>query len=136
MKLRFYFPVFLVGLFFSLQASAQLNLQSEGSDALTLMEFEHTEYDLGTIKAGEVVKGTFKFKNIGKADLLIENVKPSCVCTTLEYPEEPLKPGQSGEIYAEIETDDKHGDQVKYFTVIYNGNPPVERVKLIFSIEE
>ena len=136
MKLRFYFPMLIACLLFSLQATAQLNLHSESSDELTLMEFEHSEYDLGVIKAGEIVKGTFKFKNIGKSDLLIEHVKPSCVCTTLEFPEDAIKPGETGEIYAEIDTKDKEGEQIKYFTVIYNGNPPVERVKLIFIVEE
>ena len=136
MKSRFYLPVFFFCLLFSVQAKAQLNLQSEGSNELTLMEFEHSTYDLGVLKAGEVAEGRFKFTNIGKADLVIENVKPSCACTTLEFPEDPIKPGESGEIYAEIDTEDKEGEQIKYFTVIYNGNPPVERVKLIFTVEE
>jgi hypothetical protein len=138
MKIRFYLSALVACLFFASSVNAQavlkLNGSSGSSDDLTLIEFEHSEYNLGTLKAGEVAKGTFKFKNIGDADLLIENVKPSCSCTTLEYPEETIKPGGTGTIYAEIDTSDKEGEQIKYFTVIYNGNPPVERVKLVFKV--
>ena len=139
MKIRLYLTTFLAVFMLAstVQAQAVLNLNgSSGStDELTLIEFEQSTYDLGTVKQGEMVKGSFKFKNIGKGDLLIDNVKPSCVCATLKYPEEAIKPGESGEIYVEIDTTDKEGEQVKYFTVIYNGNPPVERVKLIFTME-
>ena len=137
--MRLYLTAFFAILLLASSAHAQAVLNLNGSepsgDELTLIEFEQSTYEMGTIKQGEVVKGTFKFKNIGNGDLLIENVKPSCVCTTLEYPEEALKPGETGEIYAEIDTSDKEGEQVKYFTVIYNGNPPIERVKLTFTVE-
>jgi hypothetical protein len=127
----------LLFVFLGLTAQAQGTLQlgnSQDNPDPTMIEFEQTEYDLGTIKAGEIVKSTFKFKNIGDADLYIDNVKPSCACTALEFPKTAIKPGATGEIYAEIDTEDKEGDQVKYFSVMYNGNPPVERVKLIFKV--
>ncbi|MEM1000741.1 MAG: DUF1573 domain-containing protein [Bacteroidota bacterium] len=138
MNIRVYFGLFCAFLLLAVAVPAQPVLQLNGggtSDELTLLEFEQSTYDLGTVKQGEVVKGSYKFKNIGKADLLIENVKPSCVCATLEFPEDVIPPGKGGEIYAEIDTSDKEGEQVKYFTVIYNGNPPVERVKLVFVVE-
>lgn len=139
MKIRFYLSALFACLMFASTVNAQavlkLNGSSESTDDLTLIEFEKETYDLGTLQAGEIAKGTFVFKNVGDGDLLIENVKPSCACATLEYPEEIIKPGGTGEIYAEIDTSDKEGEQIKYFTVIYNGNPPVERVKLIFTVE-
>lgn len=117
------------------QAQGVLNIGAGDEEPdPTMIQFEHEEYDLGTLTAGEIAKGTFTFTNIGDADLIIDNVKPSCECTTLKFPKEPIKPGQSGEIYAEIDTADKEGDQVKYFAVLYNGNPPVERVKLTFKV--
>jgi hypothetical protein len=139
MKIRFYFSALFVCLLLASSVQAQAVLKLNGSsgqtDDLTLIEFEKETYDLGTFQAGEFVKGSFVFKNIGDGDLLIENVKPSCACATLEYPEDVIKPGGTGIIYAEIDTADKEGEQIKYFTVIYNGNPPVERVKLIFTVE-
>lgn len=116
-------------------AQATLNL-SGGSDPEdpTMIAFEKTEYDLGTFKAGEVVHAVFKFKNAGDANLVIEMVKPSCTCTKLEWTQGVIKPGGGGEVVADIDTAEKEGEQTKYFTVIYNGNPPVERVTLKFLV--
>ncbi|HEX2898301.1 MAG TPA: DUF1573 domain-containing protein [Bacteroidia bacterium] len=100
----------------------------------TVIEFEKSEYHLGTFKAGDPVKAVFKFKNAGDADLIIDTVKPSCSCTALDWTTTPIKPGASGEIKAEIDTADREGDQEKSFAVVYNGNPPVERVILKFTV--
>jgi Protein of unknown function (DUF1573) len=119
-------------------ASAQGGVFNSGSSDdpadPTIIAFEKTTYDLGTYKAGEFVKAVFKFKNVGDADLIIDTVKPSCKCSVLKWTETTIKPGGSGEVSAEIDTADKEGPQVKYFTVIYNGNPPVERVTLNFTV--
>lgn len=117
-------------------ASAQVLNTGGGDDPAdpTIIEFEKTEYDLGTFKAGEIVKAVFKFKNVGDADLIIDTVKPSCKCSVLKWTEATVKPGGTGEVSAEIDTADKEGEQVKYFTVLYNGNPPVERVTLKFMV--
>lgn len=100
----------------------------------TVIEFEKTSLDLGTFKAGDMVNVTYKFKNAGDADLILDFVKPSCSCAKLTYPEKPIKPGGTGEISATIDTADKEGHQEKYFTVMYNGNPPVERLTLTFEV--
>jgi hypothetical protein len=118
----------------SLAASAQLNLSSSETAEETMIAFDQTEYNLGTFTTGDTVKAVFRFKNVGHAPLLIEHVKPSCVCTQLEFPEKPIAPGAYGEIQAAIDTEEKEGEQTKYFSVIYNGNPPVERVTLRFVV--
>jgi hypothetical protein len=100
----------------------------------TVIEFEKLEYDLGTFKAGEPVKAHFTFKNAGDADLIVETVKPSCSCTALTWTEKPIKPGGTGVIDAEIDTADMEGEKEKSFAVMYNGNPPVERVVLKFTV--
>ena len=41
------------------------------------IQFEETVYDWGTVYQNEKVPHVFKFKNVGKADLVIENVKSS-----------------------------------------------------------
>ena len=107
----------------------------EPLDATTIA-FEQTEYDLGTFVAGDTVHAVFKFKNTGESDLLIDAVKASCPCARLTYPEGIIKPQGTGEVQAAIDTADKAGDQVKYFTVLYNGNPPVERVALRFVVTQ
>lgn len=64
-----------------------------------VLEFESTEFDFGTIAQGEMVSYTFKFKNTGKSDLLLNNVKPTCGCTVpKDWPKHPIAPGESSEI--------------------------------------
>jgi hypothetical protein len=124
-------------LLFGLPAFAQGLLNTGGGDDPadpTIIEFEKAEYDLGTYKAGESVKIVVPFKNAGDADLIIDNVKPSCACTVLEWTTTPLKPGGKGEIRAEIDTADMEGEKEKSFAVLYNGNPPVERVNIKFKV--
>ena len=41
------------------------------------IQFEETVYDWGTVYQNDKVPHVFKFKNVGKADLVIENVKSS-----------------------------------------------------------
>ncbi len=53
--------------------------------------FEVTEHDFGTMKQGSDVSFDFIYKNTGKSDLIIQNVKKSCGCTTPEWSKAPLK---------------------------------------------
>ena len=128
--------VSLIGLG-TLQAQG-LNLQVEPkSDEGAMIEFEKTDYDLGDFTQGEEITIDIPFKSVGSEDLEVEHVKPSCSCSELTWTEKPLASGQSGNIHAQIATDEMEvGEKTKYFTVIYNGNPGVERVKVRFVLQE
>lgn len=115
-------------------AFAQLNLLTESEVEGPAISFEQTEFQLGDFEEGELVEFTFHFTSSGSEELVVEHVKPSCACSTLEWTEDPVAPGESGEIRAAIDTKGKSGEQTKYFTVIYNGNPGVERLKVHFNI--
>ncbi len=68
-----------------------------------------TMVDLGQMNEGDRKKVVFRFKNIGKSDLVIMEVKPSCGCTIADYPKQPFKPGETGEITAEFNSKGKQG---------------------------
>jgi len=138
---RIQFAVFLLALLFCAPLGAQtlgsgeLNLStSKGEPAI---EFENSTVELGTYKKGDVVTLDITFKSSGGEDLEVEHVKPSCSCSDLTWTETALAPGESGTIHAEIDTKDMEaGEKTKYFTVIYNGNPGVERVTVKFDLKE
>ncbi|HRD39901.1 MAG TPA: DUF1573 domain-containing protein, partial [Bacteroidia bacterium] len=73
---------------------------ASGEDKGTLPEikFEEEEHDFGRITQGEKVSYAFKFKNIGKGNLIIASAAGSCGCTVPEFPKEPVLPGQEGKI--------------------------------------
>jgi hypothetical protein len=92
-------------------------------DKLPKIEFEKDFHDFGKIIQGEKVTFAFKFKNTGKAMLLISNVSTSCGCTVIDYPKEPIKPGQSGKIDVSFDSEGKRGSQNKTATVFANTQP-------------
>ena len=54
---------------------------------------------------GEIPQGTpkpvaFSFKNTGKSDIIITNVKASCGCTATEYTKTPIKAGETANVTA------------------------------------
>jgi hypothetical protein len=46
----------------------------------------------------------FNFTNTGTQDLFISNAVGSCGCTVPEWPREPIKPGKSGKIKVEFDS--------------------------------
>jgi hypothetical protein len=92
--------------------------------------WENTEHDFGDIQSGETVTYKFKFTNTGTANLILEEVKPSCGCTTPEWTREPVPPGGTGFVTVSFDSNGKSGVQNKSVTVIANTEP--RNVKLSF----
>ena len=61
------------------------NNQSEGKDDLPMFEFVTKSHDFGKIKQGEMVSYSFRFKNVGKSDLIISSARASCGCTVPKW---------------------------------------------------
>lgn len=63
------------------------------------IKFEKTSHNFGTFSESEPkVTCVFKFTNTGDNLLVIHQAIASCGCTVPQYPKEPIKPGESGEI--------------------------------------
>lgn len=65
--------------------------------------FVETIHDAGAVEAGTDLTHAFKIKNVGKADLLIQDVKPSCGCILTEYTK-LIPPGQEGRVVLTTKT--------------------------------
>ena len=63
------------------------------------IKFEKTSHNFGTFpESTPKVTCSFKFTNTGDNLLVIHQAIASCGCTVPQYPKEPIKPGESGEI--------------------------------------
>lgn len=62
------------------------------------IKFEKTSHNFGSFPETEKVTCTFKFTNTGDNMLVIHQAIASCGCTVPQYPKQPIKPGESGEI--------------------------------------
>lgn len=97
--------------------------------------FETEVHDFGTIVQGEKVAYAFKFKNTGKADLIITSAKGSCGCTVPEWPKEPIAPGADGVIDVVFNSDGKSGQQNKKVTIVANTVPNTKVLAINGMIE-
>lgn len=58
--------------------------------------------NLGKLIKDQTIEITFRFKNAGNKNLVIENVTAQCGCTIPEKPEKPIAPGEEGIIKAKF----------------------------------
>ncbi len=97
--------------------------------------FETPIYDFGTIKQGELVDFTFKFKNTGLSPLIVKSAKATCGCTVPKPSNEPILPGESGEIPVTFNSSGKADDITKTITVTTNAYPNRTQVKLVGFVQ-
>lgn len=102
----------------------------------TTMVFEQTDFDFGSVKEGEKVKHTYKFKNTGKEPLIISTAKGSCGCTVPKWPSEPIAPGGTGVIDVEFDSKGKPGKQAKRVTVTANTVPAQTFLNITGNVEK
>jgi len=106
--------------------SGQLSMQDDSMkkklkpEEYPVIEFDAKEFDFGTIKQGDKVEHVFKFKNTGKNDLSVIEVRPSCGCTAPEWTKTPIKKGESGEVKIVFNTYRKSGKQTKTVSLLTN----------------
>ncbi len=101
------------------------NTANGESDTSSMPKFSFTEeiHDFGRIIQGEKVSYSFKFKNVGKSELVISNAKGSCGCTIADYPKTPISPNGEGSIDVTFNTEGKKGYQNKTVTIVANTEP-------------
>jgi hypothetical protein len=91
------------------------------------LEIRETTKDGGTVEEGTFCQFKFTVANRGQADLLIDQVKPSCGCTVPKW-DRVVKPGAEASIGAEVNTEYLRGAITKHLTVFSNDpdRPAVE----------
>lgn len=116
--------IVLVALFVS--AANLLFAQDQG-----IITFEKTEHDFGTVKEeGGPITVDFKFKNTGKAPLIVSGVQASCGCTTPDWSKDPIAPGKSGFIRAQYNPQGRPGMFNKTLTVTSNTTPATSLITI------
>ncbi|QOD61676.1 DUF1573 domain-containing protein [Polaribacter haliotis] len=92
-------------------------------------KFEKETIDYGKIAKGSNGERTFVFTNIGDAPLIIKNIQSSCGCTVPKKPEQPIMPGEKGEIKVSYDTK-RPGGFSKQITIFSNAKKPTKHVKI------
>jgi outer membrane protein OmpA-like peptidoglycan-associated protein len=95
--------------------------------------FADTVYNFGAIERGQKLTHKFVFTNKGTGDLVISGVEPSCDCTTANWPQEPVKPGNSSAIDIIVKADEDPGGYNLMATVLSNAGKG--KVLLMFNVD-
>ena len=92
-------------------------------------KFEKEIINYGKIKKGENGKRIFEFTNIGKAPLIIKDIKTSCDCAVPKKPEAPIMPGEKATITVAYDTS-KVGGFSKEIIIFSNAKNKRKRIKI------
>ncbi len=96
----------------------------------TTMEVKKV-YNAGEVVKGEMIRAEFIVTNTGKKPLVIAKVTPSCSCTVGDFTKDPILPGKTGKIIANVDTDKVHGSRIdKKVTVLANTTPRTYELKI------
>lgn len=108
----------------------------EVSSKLPVMAMiDSSSFNFGTIKEGEVVEHSFRFRNDGEYPLILNNITSSCGCTTPEWPKDPIEPKAESSIKVRFDSKNKVGPQVKTITVYANTDPAYSELRLRGIVE-
>ena len=87
-------------------ANRKLKLVSKNQEVKTATPVIK-EYDFGHLKLGDSIEYVFHVKNTGMAPVVMENVKASCGCTTVDWMKKPVPAGETGWIKSRFKAVDK-----------------------------
>jgi hypothetical protein len=94
-----------------------------------ILKFEEEIHDFGDMEQGGDASFIFKFTNTGSEDIVIQDAKKSCGCTTPSFSTEPVKPGAQGEIHVKYDSM-RLGGFNKPVTVISNASEPTKVITI------
>ena len=121
-------------IFFFFLCSCNNNSELELGEK-TIMKVNEV-YDAGEVMKGKIIEAKFLVKNEGKNPLIIGEVRGSCSCTVASKPTEPIKPGETKEIIAKVNTDKMSaGEKSKSVRIVANTEPSVTIVTIKAKIK-
>ncbi len=97
----------------------------------TSIEFEETNHNFGSLKAGEIVLYTFEFTNTGEHDFRLNDIESDCGCVSTRFIGDVVKPGEKGWIEVELDTSGLVGREYK--TIEVHGNSTELKHLAIFA---
>ena len=98
-------PSLLRGIFYFLV------LVSPALSAQTVAKVKDAKHHFGLVTKGVVLEHVYELTNTSAEPLVITSVEVACSCTTVDYPQAPLLPGQTARITIRLNTATLYGRQ-------------------------
>lgn len=83
----------------------------------------------GFVKKGEVVKIMYTFTNTGNQPLVITDTKAECSCTSIDFPKQPITPGQTNTITVSFDTKSVYDRQDRTVEIVSNAKNGVQKIR-------
>jgi len=117
--------------------AACFSIQAQSTSPL---QFEHESIELGVVKKGDQVDGSFTFTNTSNESVFIDLVS-TCDCTEANWPEDEIKAGGTGEISFTFDTNKKDVEEAIDVDVILrntdeDGNPYFHYLSYTFNFAQ
>lgn len=90
-----------------------------------IAQFEERMHNFGVVDEGVDASHTFTFRNTGDAPIRLVQVRPSCGCTTPEWTQDAVAPGETGNVTAVYHSMGRPGPFNKSVAVFTDGEPEV-----------
>ena len=116
----FFFVLMIVCIFICSCKNNSENNAKKMTNGYPEIKFDTIYHDFGTLIDGKKASYTFRFINIGNADLAIKDAYSTCGCTVPDYSKKPVKPGKEGKIEILFDSRGKSGMQYKAITIKSN----------------
>ena len=129
------FGIFLLLILSSCNNTEDSNTNRKEYSGKAKIEFYKITHDFGTLKEGEVVECTFKYKNTGDAPLSLIYVEADCGCTVPEYSKGEILPGKEGKIKAVFDSNGFRNNIYKTIDVETNADSTITELVLTAFIE-
>lgn len=84
------------------------------------IKVKDAKLNFGFVKRGRLIKNEFEISNVGNQPLTLLDVEIACSCTTVEYPKQPILPGQSASVVVNFNTATVYGRQDREVFLISN----------------
>jgi hypothetical protein len=97
--------------------------QKKINDQAFLIAYSEENIDLGKVKQGDRVTFQYEFKNIGTQDIEIDIVS-GCECTTLDWPRDKIKPGESAVINVIFDSTEKEESETVDVDITFKNRDP------------
>lgn len=110
--------------------------EESGNLPLTSLEIAEATLELGEVVRGDTLEVSFRIRNIGKEDLVINRVRPDCSCTEYKLIRQRIPENEDTELWLNISTDHKHGPQQIHTVIESNTKEGFHIMKVQFDVIE
>jgi len=128
--MKAYTIVFMIVISFAQVSYAEDVDTAQSPDTTPTISVKDAVYSFDTMLEGEKVVHTFVVENTGGSPLKIGEIKSTCGCTSTEYTEGEIAPGDRGEVTLQLDTKGYGGKEITKSATVYSNDPKSKGVEL------